>query len=57
MVRGRTPESYASAVADQPVTFRTVDRDEDDPAVVLYTSGTPAPWRGREGRQVAKGAG
>jgi long-chain acyl-CoA synthetase len=29
-----TPESNTSVVAEQPVTFRTVERDVDDTAVV-----------------------
>lgn len=43
-----TPESYTSVVAEQPVTFRTAERDEDDTAVVLCTSGTTGHPKGAE---------
>lgn len=41
-----TPEAYTSVVAEQPVTFRTAERDEDDTAVVLCTSGTTGHPKG-----------
>jgi long-chain acyl-CoA synthetase len=43
-----TPESNTSVVAEQPVTFRTVERDEDDTAVALCTSGTTGHPKGAE---------
>ncbi|MGA8850540.1 MAG: AMP-binding protein, partial [Aeromicrobium sp.] len=33
------PEFYAPLVAEQPPTFDTVETDDDDTAVILYTSG------------------
>jgi long-chain acyl-CoA synthetase len=43
-----TPGSYQAVVAEQPVTFRTVERDDEDTAVVLYTSGTTGHPKGAE---------
>jgi len=40
-------ELYASVAAGQPVTFETVERDDDDTAVILYTSGTTVSPRVR----------
>lgn len=41
-------ETLGSALAGQPVTFETVPRDETDPAVILYTSGTTGQAKGAE---------
>ena len=43
---GRTDVSWSQAIADARPGFQTVDTAADDPALLMYTSGTTGPAKG-----------
>lgn len=43
-----TSQLYGPAVAEQPTTSATIPRDDEDTAVILYTSGTTGQPKGAE---------